>query len=165
MTQLFSMLLGITLFTLSLNANEHYLLPEHQSDLMHTLKRKIARAENITIITSGLMNPSLAKSIEKGLTNGAVFHLITTDLATAAYYAKYKNTTVKVPASDRVAENFQLNIFSINGSDVCFSTLSFNTEDLTKQIGEVICTTAQEEIIFAEEIEKRFNERFEDYHR
>ncbi len=163
MTQLFSIVLGIALLSLSLNANEHYLLPEHQSDLMHTLKRKIARAENITIITSGLSNPSLAKSIEKALTDGATFHLITPDLDTAAYYAKYKNTTVKVPVSNRVTEQFHLNVLSIDGSDVCISTLAFDTAVLTKRIGEVICTTSREEIAFAKEIEQRFNERFEDY--
>ncbi len=165
MTQFFSIVLGVALLSLTLNANEHYLLPEHNSDLLHTLKRKIERAENITVITSGLSNPSLAKSIEKALTNGATFHLITSDLDSAAYYAKYKNTTVSVPASDRIAGQFHLNMLSIDESNVCFSTLAFDAAVLTSRIGEVICTTGREEIVFAKEIEQRFTERFEDYDR
>ena len=163
MMRFFSTVIGVMFLTLTLTANEHYLLPEHKSDLMHTLKRKIERANSITMITSGLDSPSLAKSIEKALKKGAYFHLLTTDITDAAYYAKYKNTTVKVPASNRMADSFSLNILLIGESDVCFSTLSFSEAILKRNIGEVICTTNREEIIFAKEIEKRFTERFEDY--
>ena len=110
MRRFLSIFMGVTVLLLTLNANEHYLLPEHRSDLMHTLKLKIERAEHLTIISSGLDNPSLAKSIEKAIGKKALFHLITTDLASAAYYAKYKNTSVKIPTSSRIEESFNLNI-------------------------------------------------------
>ncbi len=131
---------------------------------MHSLKRKIQRAESITIITSSLDNPSLSKSIEKALKQGTRFKLITTDMTSAAYYAKYRNTTVKVPTSKRLADSFHLNILLIDQSDVCFSTLSFNDTDLKRGIGVVTCTTNNEEITFALDIQKCFTERFEDYH-
>ncbi len=165
MMRFFSTVIGVMFLTLTLTANEHYLLPEHKSDLIHTLKRKIERANNITIITSGLDNPSLSKSIEKALKKGAHFHLLTTDITDAAYYAKYKNTTVKVPTSDRLTDNYSLNILLIDESDVCFSSLSFSEAILKRNIGEVICTTNREEIGFAIDIEKRFSKRFEDYNR
>jgi len=151
------------MLSLTLSANEHYLLPEHRSDLMHTLKLKIDRAHHITVISSGLDSPSLAKSIEKALSKEARFHLITTDVAAAAYYAKYKNTTIKIPTSSRMQEHFNLNILLIDRSDVCFSTLPFSATVLKRDIGEVTCTTNREEIDFALDIERRFIERFEDY--
>jgi len=151
------------MLTLTLSANEHYLLPEAKSDLIHSLKRKIQRAESITIITRSLDNSALSKSIEKALKQGASFNLITTNMTTAAYYAKYKNTIVKVPNSQRLTNNFHLNILLIDQSDVCFSTLSFSDADLKRDIGEVMCTTNIEEITFALDIKKRFTERFEDY--
>ncbi|MGB5964452.1 MAG: hypothetical protein WBF77_08355 [Sulfurimonadaceae bacterium] len=159
----FSTVIAVMTLTLTLTANEHYLLPEHKSDLMHTLKGKIERANNITIITHGLDNPSLSKSIEKALKKEAHFRLLTTDIRNAAYYAKYKNTTVKIPTSDRLTDNYSLNILLIDESDVCFSSLSFSEAILKGNIGEVICTTNREEIAFAKEIEKRFTERFEEY--
>ena len=151
------------MLTLTLSANEHYLLPEEKSDLLYSLKRKIERAESITIITSSLDNPSLSKSIEKALKQEAHFKLITTDMPSAAYYAKYKNTAVKVPTSQRLADNFHLNILLIDQSDVCFSTLSFSEAAFKTAVGEVTCTTNDEEITFALDIMKRFTERFEDY--
>lgn len=159
---LFTAIITTTL-TLALTANEHYLLPEHQSDLMHTLKRKIERAGTITLITRKLDSPSLTKSIEKSLLNKASFHLITTDMATAAYYAKYKNSSVKIPRSNRLTEIFHLNILLIDESDVCFSTLPLSEGIWKREIGEVICTTEREEIDFALDIKRRFTERFEDY--
>ena len=163
MRRLFSITMAVFILTLTLGANEHYLLPEEKSDLLHSLKRKVERAENITIITSSLDNPSLSKSIEKALKREAHFKLITTDLTSAAYYAKYKNTAVKVPDSQRFADSFHLNILLIDQSDVCFSTLSFSETDLQTDIGEVTCTTNGEEITFALDIKRRFTERFEDY--
>ena len=163
MTRLVSVLASITILILTLNANEHYLLPEHKSDLIHTLKQKIERAHNITVITNGLDDSSLAKSIEKALKKEARLHLLTTDITTASYYAKYKNTAVKIPTSNRMAENFHLNIVLIDKGDVCFSTLSFTQTAMKRDIGEVICTTNREEIDFAIDIQKRFTARFEDY--
>ena len=158
-----STLIAILVLALPLIANEHYLLPEHKSDFMHTLKRKIARAESITIISSRLDNPSLSKSIEKAIKHGAAFHLITTDLTSASFYAKYKNTQVDVPTSQRLRETFNLNILLIDRSDVCFSTLAFDEAVLKKEIGMVTCTTNKEDIAFAINIEQDFTERFEDY--
>lgn len=163
MTRLLSTVSGLVFLTLTLTANEHYLLPEHKSDLIHTFKRKIDRAQNITIITSGLDNPSLSKSIENALLKEAHLHLLTTDILSAAYYAKYKNTTVKVPTSDRLSDNFALNILLIDESDVCFSTLAFSEAVLKRSIGEVTCTTNGEEIDFAIDLKRRFSERFEGY--
>lgn len=149
----------------TLDANEHYLLPEHKSDLMHTLKQKISRAQTITIISGELQSPSLARSIEKAIANHRRLHLITADLNTAAYYAKYKNSTVKVPASDRPVENFSLTLLLIDESDICFSSLAFNEALLDAHVGEVICTTNSEEIAFGKRIKAVFMERFEDYNR
>lgn len=153
------------LLVMSLHANEHYLLPEQKSDLLHTLKMKIQRAENFTIITSDLKNRSLQNSIEKSLNADKKFRLITSNLESASFYAKYRKTDVKVPASDRISENFALNILLIDESDVCFSTLPFSDSTLQSMIGEVICTTDGEEITFAKEIERRFMHRFVDYTR
>ncbi len=163
MQRLLFIILSSLLFCAALNANEHYLLPEHKSDLMYTLKQKIDRADRIIIVTGELENPLLAKSIEKAIKRGADFHLITTHLKSAAYFAKYKNTFVHVPASKELTEKFTLNLLLIDESDVCFSTLSFSEAVLKRSIGEVICTTNIEEIDFAKEIKKRFTERFEDY--
>lgn len=165
MVQFFSTLTVILLLRLSGIADEHYLLPEHNSDLLHTLKSKINRAGNLTIISSELKSPSLSKSIEKALLKGAHFDLFTTDIQTAAYYAKYKNTFVKVPVTDQLTNAFSLHVLLIDKSDVCFSSLAFNDALMSRQMGEVICTTDQEEIDFALHIEKRLAERFEAYNR
>ncbi|MDA3945115.1 MAG: hypothetical protein PF439_00325 [Helicobacteraceae bacterium] len=149
----------------TLNANEHYLLPDHKSDLTHTLKLKIARAESLTIITSELDNSALATSIEKALKRGMRFQLITTSFDSAAFYAKYRETLVKVPLSNRINESFFLNILLIDKSDVCFSSVAFSEKQMQNNIGEVICTTNQEDLMFAKKIEKSYVERFEDYNR
>ncbi len=161
--RLFSTLVAAILFTLALNADEHYLLPEQKSDLLHTLKMKIARAENLTIITGKLESKTLLRSIEKGLHRGAKFRLITSSFKSAAFYAKYKGTNVKVPASARISENFALNILLIDKSDVCFSSVAFSETDLKSFIGEAVCTTDNEDILFAHKVEKYFSDRFENY--
>jgi len=56
----FSAATATTLLFNILDANEHYLLPEHNSDMIYTLKQKISRAETITIISGELQSPSLA---------------------------------------------------------------------------------------------------------
>jgi len=161
----FSAAAAITLLFNTLHANEHYLLPEHNSDLIHTLKQKISRAETITIISGELQNPSLAESIEKAVADNRRFYLITTDLDSAAYYAKYTNTVVKVPVSDPPLKNFSMTLLLIDESDICFSSLPFSEALLRTQIGEVICTTESEEIAFGKRIKAAFMERFEEYNR
>lgn len=163
MMRFFSMIISIIFLSTTVAANEHYLLPEHKSDLMYTLKQKISRADTITIISSQLESPSLAKSIEKAIQNGSYLHLVTSDLNSAAYYAKYKQTQIKVPASNRIAETFSINILLIDQSDVCFSSVEFSEEILMKKIGMVTCTTNREDIDFTMQIKKSFFERFEDY--
>lgn len=161
--RLFFTSVAFILFALTLNANEHYLLPEQKSDLLHTLKMKIERAESLTIITAKLESKTLFKSIEKILHHGAKFRLITSSFKSAAFYAKYKGTNVQVPLSERVGENFSLNVLLIDKSDVCFSSVAFSDADLKSFIGEVICTTDRENILFAQRVEKSFSDRFEDY--
>lgn len=163
MPPLISVINSLMLLTIALNANEHYLLPEHKSDLVHTLKHKIDRARTITIISSELESPALSKSIERALLKGSDLHLITTSLKSAAYYAKYKNTSVKVPPSERIREKFALNILIIDSSDICFATLAFSEALLKRHIGNVICTTDAEDIAFGKRVEKSFSERFEAY--
>ncbi len=159
----FSMIFSLMSLIITLNANEHYLLPEHKSDLLHTLKQKLDRSRTITIICSELESPSLARSIEKALLKGSDFHLITTSLKSAAYYAKYKNTLVKVPVSGRIGDKFSLNILIIDRSDICFSTIAFSEALLKNHIGNVVCTTDEEDIAFGKKVEKSFIERFEEY--
>ncbi len=163
MVRLFSALIALLLLPVGLAANEHYLLPEHKTDLIHTLKRKIERAENITLIVTELDDASLGKSIEKALRRGASLELITPDMQTAAYYAKYRNTAVRVPSNSRSDDSFTLNILLIDKSDVCFSTVGFNETQLGKATGMAVCTTQKEEIDFASGIEKRLHEHFENY--
>ena len=160
--RLFSASVAFILLVLPLNADEYYLLPAQKSDLLHTLKMKIERAHNVTIITKKLESPLLFKSIEKGLLNGAKFQLVTSSLESASFYAKYKSTTVKVPAD--TGNNLALNLLLIDESDVCFSSVAFNDNDLGTFIGEVICTTDKNKINFAQEIELYFSNSFENYH-
>jgi hypothetical protein len=161
----FSALSALLSLAATLNANEHYLLPEHNSDLLHTLKLKIERAAAITLITGELESPAIAGSIEKAVQKGASLHLITADFKSAAYFAKYRNTLVKVPRSEDMKERFALNVLIIDNSDICFSSVAFSETLLKRRIGEVICTTAEEEIAFGKQIEERFSKRFEAYNR
>jgi len=163
MQRVFSILLPLILLTISLAANEHYLLPEDKSSVMRTLKLKIERAHTITIITQKLDAPTLSRSIEKRLRSQAHLLLITTDLTTASYYAKYKNVQVKVSTSQRLSKMFTLNILLIDNSDICFSSLAFDENILRREIGQLICTTDAEEIKFGEEIREKFLVRFEEY--
>lgn len=165
MIQFFSTLAAILLLQFSGIADEHYLLPEHKSDLLHTLKSKVDRAGKITLITSELKSPSLSQGIEKALIKGSHVDLYTTDMQTAAYYAKYKNTVVKVPVAELSTNAFAIHVLLVDKSDVCFSSLAFNDELMGQQMGEVICTTDQEQIDFALRIQKRLSERFELYNR
>ena len=163
MPPLFPVISALLFLITTLDANEHYLLPEHKSDLLHTLKQKLERARSITFICSELESPALAKSIEKALLKGSDLRLITTSLNSASYYAKYKNTLVKVPRSERTGEEFSLNMLIIDRSDICFSTLPFSEALLKGRIGNVVCTTDEEDIAFGKKVEKSFSERFETY--
>ena len=163
MQRVFSILISLIILSATILANEHYLLPEHKSNLMRTLKLKIERAHTITIITQRLDSNTLSRSIEKSLGSNAKLELITTDLTTASYFAKYKNTTVKVPLSKDLTKIFTLNILLIDNSDICFSSLPFDEAVLRHEIGQVICTTDSEEIKFGEQIKAKFMERFETY--
>ena len=163
MQRVFSILISLIILSVTVIANEHYLLPEHKSNLMRTLKLKIERAHTITIITQKLDSNTLSRSIEKGLRANAKLELITTDLTTASYFAKYKNTTVKVPLSKNLTKTFTLNILLIDKSDICFSSLAFDEAILRREIGQVICTTDSEEIKFGEKIRAKFMEWFETY--
>lgn len=165
MPRFFSAILGLLSLAVTLNADEYYLLPEHNSNLLHTLKQKIDRAAAVTVISSELKSPAISGSIEKAIQRGAYLYLITTDFKSAAYFAKYKNTLVKVPKREGLKERFALNILIIDNSDICFSSVAFSETQLKRNIGEVICTTAEEEIAFGKQIEERFLERFEAYNR
>lgn len=163
--RLFSTIINVLMLTAALSADEHYLLPEHNSDLMHSLKLKIERATAVTLITGGLAGPSIARSIEKSLQRGATLHLITTDFKSAAYFSKYRNTLVNVPKDKGIKERFALNILIIDKSDICFSSVAFSEILLKRNIGEVICTTDQESVLFGKKTEKSFSDRFEAYNR
>jgi len=163
MQRVFSIFISLIVLTIALSASEHYLLPENKSDLIRTLKLKIERADTIVIITKRLDSNTLSRSIEKRVSAHANMQLITTDLSTAAYYAKYKNTTVQVPNAQDSTETFTLNILLIDKSDICFSSLPFDESILKREIGQVICTTNREEIKFAETIRDTYMERFEAY--
>ena len=163
--RLFPTLLSVLTLTITLSSDEHYLLPEHNSDLLHTLKLKIERATAITVITGELASPAIARSIEKSLQRGATLDLITTDFKSAAYFSKYKNTLVHVPKDEGMKEKFMLNILIIDNSDVCFSSVAFSEILFKRNIGEVICTTDQETVLFGKKTEKSFLDRFEAYNR
>ena len=163
MQRVFSIFISLILLTITASASEHYLLPENKSDLIRTLKLKIERANSIVIITQRLDSNTLSRSIEKRVRANANMQLITSDLTAAAYYAKYKNTTVKVPRSQHTPETFTLNILLIDESDICFSSLPFDESILKREIGQVICTTNKEEVKFGETIRDTYMERFEAY--
>ena len=163
MQRVFPVLLSLILLSIMALANEHYLLPENKSDLMRTLKLKIERANNITIITQRLDSTTLSRSIEKRVRSKARLQLITSDLSSASYYAKYRNTIVKVPSSQVQTKTFTLNILLIDNSDICFSSLPFDETVLRRDIGQVICSTDKEDIAFGKEIREKFLKRFETY--
>ena len=155
--------IAILLVSTQLNANEHFLLPEQKSALIESLKSKIERAHTLRIVTQILEHSQLSKSIEKKLLKGGVFELVVADVKSAAYYAKYKNSTVYIPSNTDLFENFTLNILIIDQSDVCFSSLPFNSATLQRKIGHVACTTNPEDVSFALDAFKRFKARFERY--
>jgi len=157
--------LTFTFFLLitTLQANEYYLLPEHKSDLIHTLKRKIERAHRLTIITAELESQTLSRSIEKLLKKEHHFTLITPSISAAAYYAKYKNSKVYLPPAQRPLKHFNINILIIDKSDICISSLPFKEQLLRQSQGTVSCTTTKEEVDFGVELIKKYQQRFERY--
>ena len=164
MHPLIALFISLFIVQTALYANEHYLIPEQKSDLIHTLKRKIERAHSLSIITSQLESATLDRSIQKLLKNEGNFVLITTSKTTAAYYAKYKNTSIYLPKERRPLSTFKIHILLIDHSDVCISSVAFSNEQLQKEHAIVICTTAQEEVDFATHLKKLYQERFTDYH-
>jgi len=161
----FSILILLTALITTLQANEHFLLPDQRSDLLHSLKSKIKRAKQITIITAYLHSKQLSKAIEKAISQGAELHLITTDLESAARYAKYRHTKVYVPRHIREDTLFTITLLLIDNSDLCIASLPFDEQYLKEQTGMVICTTDHEEITFATSLQKTYTERFEPYSR
>ena len=164
MHPLITLTLSLFMAQTLLYANEHYLLPEQKSDLIHTLKRKIERAQTVSIITSQLESSTLDRSIQKLLKRDGNFTLITTSQSSAAYYAKYKNTKVYIPEGKRPPAPFHIVILLIDHSDVCIASLPFHDEQLRRAHGTVICTTSQEEVDFATKAITRYSERFKSYH-
>lgn len=163
MRRLFSLVLLLFFLGEDLAANEQFLLPENKSDMIHTLKQKIERAQKVTIITAHLNTATLSRSLEKAIRHKHSFTLITTDQNSAAFYAKYKSTSVFVPPSARALEAFSINILLIDNSDVCFSSLPFDDKVLRRETGWVSCTTDQKEIAFGKKLANTFIQRFEPY--
>ena len=155
--------LYLLLSTLALFAQEHYLLPENRSDLLHTLQQKISRAHSITIITSKLKVSVLSRSIEKSIHRGGNFKLITTDISSAAYFSKYQRTDIYIPKEESKIGHFALLIMLIDESDLCLGSIALHDQTLKEEISEVTCTTNTEDIAFAQQIIESYTERFERY--
>jgi len=156
--------LALLLTMTYLNANEHFVLPEEKSDMIFSLKSKIERAQKLRIMTQNIAHSTLNKSIEKQLLKDGTFELIVVDKKSAGYFAKYINTTVYLPPEPQTITVFNLNILIVDESDVCFSSLPFSSVTFQRDIGQVLCTTNKEEIIYALDVFKRFKERFVPYH-
>ncbi len=163
MRQVLHLLYLLLFLSLPLFSNEYFLLNEQKSTLLASLNSKILRAQHITIITTAFKVTSLAHSLEKVLSKGSSLTLIVTDLQNAAYYAKYKNSSVYVYKGKRPLKNFSLHIFIIDESDVCFSSLPFDEELLRRTIGTVTCSTDPEEIAYAKRLTILFTKRFKRY--
>ena len=151
--------------SLNLTADEHYLLPDQKSDLLHTLTSKIKRAEHIQIIISKLQETTLRNAIKKRIAKGGQLTLIATDLDTAAYFAKYRDTQVYVPPSDYEAGRLALFVLLVDETDICIGALTLEKEKAKEQVTQVRCTTAQEEIEFAKSLLHTYKERFVLYNR
>ena len=145
---------------LNLMSDEHYLLPDQKSDLLHTLTSKIKRAEHIQIIISKLQNTTLRKSIEKRIAKGSHLTLVATDLESAAYFAKYKHTQVYIPPSGYDKGKLALFVLLIDKTDICIGALSLDRDTHKEQVTQVRCSTSNEEIDFAKSLLKTYKERF-----
>lgn len=160
----FKLLFTLTIaISLNLTADEHYLLPDQKSDLLHTLTSKIKRAEHIQIIISKLQNASLRKTIEKSISKGSHLTLMTTDLESAAYFAKYRDTQVYLPPSPYEAGRFSLFVLLVDETDVCIGSFTLDQEHRKEQITQVRCTTSEEEIDFAKNLLSTYKKRFRLY--
>ena len=149
--------------SLNLGADEYYLLPDQKSDLLHTLTSKIKRAQDIQILISTISNTSLRRTLEKRIATGSHLTLITTDLQSAAYFAKYQDTEVYVPPTAYDAGKLTLFALLIDRSDLCIGALTLDRERLKEQVTEVHCSTSKEEIVFVQRLFKTYKERFISY--
>ena len=163
MRRLFSIFMILQMHLTLLNANEHFLLPDQKSDLIYSLKSKIKRAEHITLFTSHLHSPQMDKAIEKAISRGATLRLITTDMQSAAVYAKYRDTEVFVPSATERPGSFSIHLLLIDESDLCVASLPFDEEILRRENGIVTCSTDKEEIAFAQRLRALYTTRFEPY--
>lgn len=154
---LFTLLLALSL---NLSADEYYLLPDQKSDLLHTLTSKIKRAQNIQILISKIDNTTLRRTLEKRIATGGHLSLITTNLQSAAYFAKYKDAEVYVPPTAYDAGKLTLFALLIDQSDLCIGTLSLDKKSREEQVTEVHCGTSKEEISFVQGLFKTYKERF-----
>jgi len=146
-----------------LTANEHYLLPENRSDLLHSLQQKILRAQEITIVTSELQSSMLKRGIEKAITKGVHFSLLTQNTESAGTFAKYKNSSIYLmPQSDRV-HHLELMLLLIDKSDLCYGSIALNEKSMREVISLITCTTNREEIAFAQRSIASYKKWFEPY--
>jgi len=154
---LFSLTIALSL---NLIADEHYLLPDQKSDLLHTLTSKIKRAEHIQIIISKLQETTLRSAIKKRIAKGSYLTLIATDLKSAAYFAKYKHTQVYVPPSTYKEGKLALFILLVDETDICIGALTLDQDRDKEQVTQVRCSTSKEEITFAKSLLRTYKERF-----
>jgi len=151
------------LIALTLSSNEHYLLPENRSDLLHALQQKILRAQKITILTSELQSSVLRRSIEKAIAKGVHFTLLTQSRESAGTFAKYKNSSVYLMAQDESTSTLALMFFLVDESDLCYGSVALHAKSMREVISLITCTTKKEEINFAQKSIVAYKQRFKPY--
>jgi hypothetical protein len=144
--------LRLLLVPVLLYSTEHYLLPEQCSDARHTLKQKILRVDKeMFLVTAALRDKALVTAVEKALQKGRRLILVTTSPHLASFFAKYRNTEVRVlkrSSAGTESADLRLNYLLLDDTELCLSTLPFEREAMRSRIGTMQCTLDPETVRF-----------------
>ena len=156
-------LLTLMLFTAIIRSDEYFLLPDHSSDALFALKKRINNAdENIILITSSTLDKSLLNALQKALKRTVRLETITPSEQLAGTLSLYHNSRVQLLRSSSLHE-FHFSLLLVDDAIVCSSALDFDRAVMRQNTAVLHCTDSKEEITFYHYIYKQLKSRSDKY--
>ena len=156
-------LLAITFSLKILFANEYFLLPEHSSDALYALKKRVDDSKSkITFISAQKPDRELFSALRNALQRGVELDVITTSLELAASLAIYKNSHVMLLHTTD-SETLRLNLLIIDGKSACSSSIGFSAAAMNRNSALFECSMDTSATTFYQYAAKQLKNRSDSY--
>lgn len=162
-------LFATLLCTLSLQAQEHFFLPDEADDALWHLQRHIAEAKrSIVVITPHLSNSELLRALAKAVETGKTLTLVTSksDTENAAALVRFRHVdyrTLTGQLSDAYEGRLAQTLVILDDAYGCSSALPLATDAFEHDVGLMECGSEPESIAAYRKASARIIERASPY--